>query len=142
MRGISPLLSHTILLAVGVAAITLILISVSNLSTDMEKISVTSQLNYIAELVKSEILRIYPLVSQSNTTIKVQLTVPDRIGNNPYRIELYQNGLRVEIFLRNEMLEINKKVNISATLNGTSSLPASLVEQRLENGDILISLAD
>jgi hypothetical protein len=140
MKAISPILSHTILLAVGLAAITLILISVSNFSADMEKISVTSQLSYAAEFVKGEILRIYSLANQSNTTNKVKLSLPERIGNEPYTIELYQNGLKVETSLRNEVLEINKKVNISAILNGTSSLPASIMQQKLENGDILISL--
>lgn len=140
MKAISPILSHTILLAIGLAAITLILISISSFSADMEKMSVTSQLSYAAEFVKDEILRIYSLANQSDTTNKVQLSLPERIGNKPYIIELYQNGLKVEISLRNDLLEINKKINISATLNGTSSLPASLVQQRLENGDILISL--
>lgn len=140
MKAVSPILSHTILLAIGLAAITLILISVSSFSADMEKTSVTSQLSYVAEFVKNEILRIYSLVDQSNTTNKVQLNLPERIGNKPYIIELYQNGLKVEMSLRNDLVEINKKINISAILNGTSSLPASLIQQRLENGDILISL--
>jgi len=142
MKAISPILSHTILLAVGLAAITLILISVSNFSADMEKISITSQLSYAAEFVKGEILRIYSLANQSKTTNKVKLSLPERIGNEPYTIELYQNGLKVGTSLRNEVLEINKKVNISAILNGTSTLPASLMQQKLENGDILISLVD
>jgi len=140
MKAISPILSHTILLAIGLAAITLILISISSFSADMERISVKSQLSYAAEFVKDEILRIYSLADQSNTTNKVQLSLPERIGNKAYIIELYQNGLKVEMSLRNDLLEINKKINISATLNGTSSLPASLMQQRLENGDILISL--
>lgn len=140
MKAISPILSHTILLAIGLAAITLILISVSNFSADMEKTSVTSQLSYVAEFIRSEILKIYSLANQSNTTNKVQLSIPERIADKPYTIELYQNGLKVEMSLKNNLLEINKKINISAILNGTSSLPASLIQQRLEDGDILISL--
>jgi len=135
MKGVSPLLSYSTLLAVGFIAVALILFTVSDFADDIGKRFTKAQIDFVAESIKTDILKLYALRSEG----KILLSVPENIGNKKYMIELNQNELKVSIGFKNEIIEVKKQVKINATLNGSSYPPASIEMKRyLDN--ISISL--
>jgi hypothetical protein len=128
MRGAYPTLSHSILLLLGLLAMSLltasIFISLSRIERDLTSV----ELNFIADSVKNKILEVYSLVNQSSnyTTGLFQLNLPEKIGNKKYSITLYQNGLMINASVKNEPIEINRTLPIDAELNGTYFMPASI----------------
>ncbi|MFQ6020768.1 MAG: hypothetical protein ACE5J4_01975 [Candidatus Aenigmatarchaeota archaeon] len=136
MKGISNVLSHTIYLLLGLTTLILILITLSTLRTDIERNSITSQLSYSIEFVKDEILSLNNIAENSDDpSAEIEITLPEKIGNKKYTIELYQKGLK--IYLND--IEVNRKINIDADLEGRSDLPAFLKLERI-NGVNKISV--
>jgi len=135
MKGVSPLLSYSTLLAVGFIAVALILFTVSDFADDIGKRFTKAQIDFVAESIKTDILKLYALGSEG----KILLSVPENIGNKKYMIELIQNELMVKINFKNEIIEVKKQLKINATLNGSSYPPASIEMKRYPD-NISISL--
>ncbi len=145
MKGVSPLLSHSLFFIIGIGVSVLILTTISTLKSDLEERTFNSELNSIADFTKNEILSLYSLSTQvdSNKNItmgNIKLSLPEKIGSHRYTVDLYQNGVGVRLFLRNKTLQMNRTVNISAIMTGSSNIPAYLKLDLFENGTRLISL--
>jgi len=141
MKAIYPTLSHSVLLLIGLIAMSLILFSIYSFISDLEKDTSYLYLNYIADSTKNKILEVYSLANQSSDYSKgaFQLSLPEKIGNRRYTITFYQNDLVVSVPLRSDIIEVSRQLKINATLSGTSYLPATL-EIEKQNGDIYINL--
>jgi len=141
MKAVHPVLSHTALLLIGLIAMSLIIVSISSLFSKTEKNLVTSEMNYIAESAKNKILEIYSMVNRtmeySNGTF--QLNLPEKIGDKKYTLSLNQDNLTVKMPFENEIIEVNRTLNIDAELNGESYLPASIEIEKI-GGIITINL--
>lgn len=138
MKAQSQLLSHMIYVVLGFAAITLIFFSLTNLSSDVKKASIEIQSGYIAEAIKSEIMRLYSASEDSNfipdqsaVLGKYELSLPERIAQEKYTVYLSQDMISV----RTSGLEVNRSINIDVKLKGFSTLPAHLeLSRENQNG--------
>jgi len=141
MKGIYPILSHSLLLLLGLVAMSLVIISISSSLSRTEIDLTTVELNFVADAIKNKILEVYSLANQSSnyTTGLFQLNLPEKVGNNKYSITLYQNGLMVNSSVKNKPIEINRNLSIDAELSGTYFLPVSIKVDK-QNGKIKIGL--
>ena len=117
---VSQLVSHTTYLLIALVAVGLILASFSSFRNDIEKISIESNLNIIADTVKQEILELY---SSSEESGKFEIPLQSRLGNNPFIITLSDKKIVVEL----DEFRVEKNVSINANLTGRAVLPAFLV---------------
>lgn len=131
MKGVDPLVSHALFISITIIAVIMIIVGVFNFNADIQKTSIQIQLDYIAEHTKGEILDLYYLSKNGLLDAEIKLTLPDKIANNIYEIELNQNGLKIK-FGENE---IERKIDIDYPMSGSSSLPAYL---KLKNNVIVI----
>ena len=128
MEGIYPTLSHSVLLLLGLIAMSLIISSIYISLSRIERDLTTVELNYFADSIKNKILEVYNLANQSSnyTTGLFKLNLPEKIGNKKYSITLSQDLLLVNTSVKNEPVEISRKLSIDAELNGTSFMPVSI----------------
>ncbi len=138
-KGVSVILSHITFLAIGIVALMMILITVFNVSANIREQSIKSQTTFIAETLKSEILNLYELSENSNflpdngeTIIlkEVKPQIPDKISDKRYTIKLSPNNVTVQTNLENQVIEVNRSINVLITLNGTAMAPVILRLQR------------
>lgn len=143
MKGLSPLLTHSALLLIGLIAISMIIVSASSSFSRTERNLIETEINYIAESARNEIIEIYNMVNQtmdySNGTF--QLNLPEKIGDKKYTLRLEQNNIFVSLSLQNEIVEANRTLNIDAVLDGESYLPASIIIEKI-GGTITMDLVD
>ncbi len=141
MRAVTPILSHSALLLIGLIAVSLIIVSISTSFSKTEKDLIRSEMNFIAEAAKDKILEIYSAASQATeySNSSFQLGLPQKIGENKYLLSLNQDNLTVSIAFKNEEIEIAKALNIDAELSGEAYLPASILAEKV-GGNITISL--
>ena len=141
MKGTHPTLSHSIMLILGLTAMSLIIFSISVSLAKTETNLITTELNFFADFVKNKILEVYSLANQTSdyTTGLFQLNLPEKIGDRKYSVTLYQGGLYVNTSVRSNPIEINRILTIDAELNGTYFMPASIKVEKL-NGIIKIGL--
>ena len=66
MKAVTPILSHSSLLLIGLLAVSLIIVSLSNSFSSTESDLIRTELNYIAESAKDKIIEIYSLANQSS----------------------------------------------------------------------------
>lgn len=149
MKGVSELLSHMTLIALGLIALSMILVSVSNLRINTRQQSIENNLNYLAETIADEILRLDSIAEQSNAFPeinkimvlgKIELPISEKISNKRYLIELYNKTVRVSTYTGNGMIEVNRTVNTNAFLNETSNLQASLQLERYNQDGVFIDI--
>ena len=128
MKGIYPTLSHSVLLLLGLIAMSLIISSIYLSLSRIERDLTIVELNYFADSIKSKILEVYSLANQSSnyTTGLFELNLPEKIGNKKYSITLNQDLLLVNTSVRNEPVEISRKLSIDAEISGASLMPASI----------------
>ena len=141
MKGVHPILSHSILMLLGLTAMGLMLLSITVSLSKTEEALVSSELNFLANSVKSRILEAYSLASQSSnyTSGLFELDVPEKIGNRRYSITLIDNALLANTSVRSHPIEVALSVPIEAEMNGTSFMPASISVEK-QNGAIRIGL--
>ncbi len=130
MKGVSPLLSYATMFVIGIFAASLILFSISNILNDLEKRSILSEMDYVIENIRKEILVLY--FSNVNEG-KVNLSIPTTIADKKYLIEFLPKRIRMKINFKGEILEKERKVNITANLSGISYPPASIYLKRNQN---------
>jgi hypothetical protein len=128
MEGIYPTLSHSVLLLLGLIAMSLIISSIYISLSRIERDLTTVELNYFADSIKNKILEVYSLANQSSnyTTGLFKLNLPEKLGNKKYSITLSQDLLLVNTSVKNEPVEISRKLSIDAELTGVSFMPASI----------------
>lgn len=141
MRGTYPTLSHSIMLILGLTAMSLIIFSISISLTRTEVNLITAELNFFADSIRNKILEVYSLANQTSnyTTGLFQLNLPEKIGDKKYSITLYQNRLYVNTSVRNNPIEVNRILAIDAELNGTYFTPVSIKVEK-QDGRIKIGL--
>jgi parallel beta-helix repeat protein len=133
MKGIYPTLSHSILLLLGLTAMSLVVVSVYSSLSTIEKNLVSVELNFIADSARNKILETYSFVNQSSDYERglFYLGLPEEIGNKKYTITLKQNELMVNITVKDEQLSASRQLPIDAELMGSSFMPACVrVEKR------------
>lgn len=144
--GVSVILSHTTFLAVGIVALMVILISVFNVSTDIREQSLKAQLTFVAETLKSEILNLYELSEHSDllpdegeTLLieEIKPNIPEKISEKRYTIKFSPGNVTVRTNIQNQIVEINRSINVIITLNGTAITPAVLKLERSNIGGII-----
>ena len=135
MKALYPPLSYALFIAISIAVLSLILISINGFVEGLEKNYAYKSLDYVAESIKNEILRMY----STGAECKFQLFLPEEIVRKKYMIELSQNNLTVSLSFKGENMEVKRFINITATLNGSSYIPAS-IEMRKSSGNIFIEL--
>jgi hypothetical protein len=126
MKGIYPTLSHSILLLLGLTAMSLVVVSVYSSLSSTEKNLVSVELNFIADSARDKILETYSFVNQSSDYERglFYLDLPEEIGNKKYTITLKQNELMVNITVKDEQLSASRQLPIDAELVGSSFMPA------------------
>ena len=135
MKALYPPLSYTLFIAISVAVLAVVMVVVNLFSEDIQRNFAYSQLNYIAEVIRNDILRLY----SSNAEGNFQLNIPRDIIGKQYLIELDQNNLKLSLEFKREKLEVERLINVSATFSGSSFAPAS-IDMYKTNGDVFIEL--
>ncbi|MFH0928734.1 MAG: hypothetical protein V1818_00050 [Candidatus Aenigmatarchaeota archaeon] len=131
MKGVHPILSHSVLLVIGLFAMGMIIASMSSSLSKTERNLVTAEADYISEALRLRILEIYSTVSQGgNFSGTFGLELPEKIGDQRYTILLDNDIITIELPFENEMIEVNKTINIGVALGGEKMLPASLVVEK------------
>ncbi|MFH1229087.1 MAG: hypothetical protein V1678_01525 [Candidatus Aenigmatarchaeota archaeon] len=143
MKGIHPLLSHTILLALGLTAMGLITFSVSMSLNGTERNLVFTELRFFANSAKDSVIEAYALANQSSnyTTGLFQLNLPEKIGNKKYSITLKDGELMANMTVRGEPLGVVLGMPIDAKMNGTRFMPSSILLEK-KDGKISIGLVE
>ena len=121
---VSQFVSHSTYLLIALVAVALILATFSSFRSNVEKVSIESSLNIIADTVKQEILKLY---SSSDESGKFEIPLQSRLGEKPFVISLSQNKISVSL----DDFLVEKNITISANLTGTASLPAFLVMNKI-----------
>lgn len=141
MKGIDPLLSHGILLLLGMVTMSLLIVSISISLSRTERNLVSVELSFIADSIKNKIIEVYSLTNQSSnyTNGLFELNLPERIGNRRYSVTLYQNNLLVNTSFGNEPIEIVRRLPIDAEFSGSQNMPFFIKVDK-NNGQIKIGL--
>jgi len=135
MKALYPPLSYTIFIVISIAALSVILVTVNTFSENIQRDYARSQLDYIAEVIRQDILRLY----STNAEGRLQLSIPKDITGKQYLIELNQKNLKLSLNIRDEILEVERFINTNASLSGKSYAPVS-IEMNKTDGDIFIRL--
>ena len=135
MKALYPPLSYTLFIVISIAALSIILIVVNTFSEDIQRNYAYGQLNYISEVIRQDILRLY----STNAEGRLQLSIPKDVIGKQYLIEINQKNLKLSLEFRDERIEVECFINTSASLSGRLFAPVS-IEMNKTNGDISIKL--
>lgn len=143
MKGVSQILSHSTFLVIGIIAMGMVVASVSDYLFDTEERLTRLELNYIANNIKSNLLKVYSLANSSSeyVTGNFQIPVAEKLGNRKIYLEINETVLRMILNLENKEIEIIRDLNIDANLTGRTYLPASFDLEKI-NGEINIRLIE
>lgn len=135
MRAFYPQLSYTIFIVISIVALSIIMVTVNIFTDSIQRNYAYSQLNYVAEVLRHNILRLY----STNAEGKFQVSIPRDIIGKQYVIELNQKNLKLSLNIGNKIIEVERLVNISASLSGRSFAPVSIEMSKI-NENIFIKL--
>jgi hypothetical protein len=135
MKALYPPLSYALFIAIGVVALSMIMVAINTFTDGIQRNYAYNQLDYTAEVIKDDILKLY----SANAEGRIDVDAPTEIAGKQYMIELNQNNLTLSLYVGNKLLEVNRSINIDASLSGRSYAPVS-VEMNKSNGDIFIRL--
>jgi len=135
MKALYPPLSYALFIAIGVVALSMIMVFINNFTDGIQRNYAYSQLDYTAEVIKDDILKLYSTNAEGRTDVDA----PAEIAGKQYMIELNQNNLTLSLYVGSKLLEVNRSINIDASLSGRSYAPVA-VEMNKSNGDIFIRL--
>ena len=135
MKALYPPLSYTLFIVISIAALSVILVVVNVFSENIQRDFARNQLTYVTEVIRQDILKLY----STNAEGKFGLPIPRTIIGKQYSIELDEKNLKLSLVFKNEKIEVEKLVNVSASLTGNSYAPAS-IEMNKTDGDISIRL--
>jgi len=135
MKALYPPLSYTLFIVIGLAALSVILVIVNIFSENIQRNYAYGQLNYVAEVIRQDILRLY----STNAEGRFKLAIPNDIIGKQYLIELNQKNLKLSLEFKEKRIEVEHLVNVTASLSGNSYAPVS-IEMNKTNGEISIRL--
>ena len=135
MKALYPPLSYALFIAIGIAALSMIMIFINNFTNGIQRNYALNQLTYTADVIKDDILKLYSTGAEG----RIEVDAPTQIAGRQYTIELNQNKLRLSLLLGDKLLEVNRSININAYLSGRSYAPLS-IEMSKSNGDVFIRL--
>ncbi|NIO44535.1 MAG: hypothetical protein GTN36_03210 [Candidatus Aenigmarchaeota archaeon] len=135
MKALYPPLSYTLFIVISIVVLSIILVAVNTFSEDIQRNYARSQLNYVAEVIRQDILRLYSTDAEG----RLQLPIPKDVIGKQYSIELNQKNLKLVLPFRGREIEVQRFINTSASLTGKSFAPIS-IEMNKTNGDISIRL--
>ena len=135
MKALYPPLSYTLFIAIGIIALSVIMVMINSFTDGVQKSYALSQLDYTSEVIRNEILRLYSTSADG----KFQLYIPKDIVGKQYLIELNQKNLKLSLSVGGKIISVERLINTSATLSGKSYAPAS-IEMGKVNGDVFIRL--
>jgi hypothetical protein len=143
MKGVSPILSHSTLLVIGIIAMGLIIVSIADFLSDTEETLTTLELNYMANTLKTNLLKIYSVANSSSDSVngKFQIPVAEKIGSKRIYVEADNNFLKIIANLKNKKIEISRAINIDANVTGKVYLPA-FFELEKTGEDVSIRLVE
>ena len=113
----------------------MIMVFINNFTDGIQRNYAFSQLGYTADVIKDDILKLYSTGAEG----RIVVDAPTEIAGKQYAIELSQNILTLSLYMGNKLLEVNRSINIDASLSGRSYAPVS-VEMEKSNGDVSIRL--
>lgn len=131
MKAASEMVSHALYLGLTIMAVTFLVIYINNTKSDMESKVVGSDMNYMSEYVKSNILDLYT-ISKNSENAEALIELQGR-----YEVELQNN----KIILRDGSKAFEKNVNIPLVMSGNARLPASLKLTKLD-GEYTIVISE
>jgi hypothetical protein len=150
MLGVSPVLARSLYLAIGVAALSLLLIAFGQLRTGSELIAVRDQLAVIAERAAGQIVELHShakrseLVPPAGTNItlaEMKLAAPDRVAGKTYELELSQRMLSATATTSaTAKVQVNRTVGTDLVLLGKARPPASLHLIRSNLAGVIVDL--
>jgi len=135
MKALYPPLSYALFIAIGIVALSMIMVFINNFTDGIQRNYAYNQLDYTADVIKDDILKLY----STNAEGRINVDAPTEIAGKQYMIELNQNNLTLSFYLGNKLLEVDRFINISASLSGRSYAPVS-VEMEKSNGYVFIRL--
>ncbi len=142
MRGASQIVSHTSLLLISIVAMGMIVSGISDYLFNTEKIITRLELNNIANIVQSNVLKIYSLANTSSyISGKFFLPVAEKIGSKRVFIEANSDNFTLSVNLKNENIRIVRSFEIDANITGKAYLPAYLELEKL-NEEVSIRLVE
>ncbi|MBN2202626.1 MAG: hypothetical protein JW700_00345 [Candidatus Aenigmarchaeota archaeon] len=127
MRGVHPILSHSIMLIIGLGAMAMIIASVSSTLSDTERDLLDSQMEFVTETMRSDMLKIYSTMQgNGNFSGMFLLRLPEKIGDQRYTMLLSNSTIKIMLPFENQMLEFERPVDINVSMSGEKMMPASL----------------
>ncbi len=135
MKALYPPLSYALFIAISTVVLSLILVAINIFSENIQRDYAYNQLNYVAEVIRNEILKFYSTEAEG----EIELSIPRSIIGKQYLIEFNQKNLKLSLEFKNEKIEVERFINISASFSGRSYVPAS-IEMNKVNGNVFIRL--
>ena len=135
MKAVYPPLSYALFIAISVVALSMILISMNLFTSNVQRNYARSQLDYVAELMRDDILELY----STNSNGTYQMPIPRDIAGKQYFIELQDKKVKLSLSIGDKTIETERLVNVSASLSGKSYAPVSVEMERI-GGNTFIRL--
>ncbi|MCD6476914.1 MAG: hypothetical protein J7K26_01960 [Candidatus Aenigmarchaeota archaeon] len=131
MKAVSEIVSHALYFGLTILVITFLVIYINNTKIDMRDKIIDSNLNYVAETIKSNILDLYSLSKQ--TEIQGTIASIEIQDKKNYEVILENN----KIIVKTNGKSIEKSIDIPLEMHGKSFLPAKLELIREGNKEII-----
>ncbi len=131
MRGVAEIVTHSLYFTIAIVALILVYFTIAGIGNDISKKYVRANLEFVSDFVKNDILRVYSIYQNSNSTPSIPLEISDKISGKKYIVDL--SGSQITVRLGD--VEVKNNVSIDMLLQGSASLPASLT---VENGFVVI----
>lgn len=129
-KGISPILSHSIFVAIGVVLLIFVSVMVWYIYTESVKQTIKSELKRVNQIVAESVIKLYTLFKdsdlkpESKTVLgSLKLEVPEKVGGRSYKLSLIPPEnitVRVSIKIENQTQRIIEET-VPSVLSWTTS---------------------
>lgn len=126
MKGQYPSISYALFFVISVIVLSIVMLMMNSLTDSVQKNYARGQMNYIAESIRNDVLKLY----STNAQGKFEMSIPNYVVGKQYMIEFDQNKLRLTLDNRGNIIEVERYINITASLSGRSYSPASIELER------------
>jgi hypothetical protein len=131
MKGVHPILSHSVLLIIGLAAMGMIIVSVSSTMSTTRSNLVRAETEYLSEAMRAMILEVYGSVNRpGNFSGTFGMDFPETVGDQKYVVVLSGNTLTIRLPVDNNVMEVSRVLDIDASISGEKGMPASLAVEK------------
>ncbi len=135
MKAQYPSISYTLFIVISIMALSMMIISINTFTDNVEKNYANAQLNYAAEVLRDDILKLY----STNAEGEFQIGIPDKIIGKQYSVEFDQDRVRLSLIVVEKLMTAERLLNIDASFSGKSYAPVTL-EMRKVSGNVFIRL--